>query len=390
MRVLLLALLSLFPSLAADDPPLVAQAFDHFYNLEYDQSLVNFTQVLDQNQRDPNAYNHVAQVILYRAMFRAGALESELVTGNNAFLRRDKVNPTPEETRRFDECITKAIAISNDALKTNANDTAALYSLGVAYGLRSNYNFLVRKAWMDALKDATQARKAHNRVTELNKDLIDARLVQGVHDYVVGSLPFTYKLLGFLAGFHGDRETGIKTLQLVGEKGNRNRFDAQILLSAIYRREHRAAEAIPLVAGLVQRFPRNYLLRFELAQMYADTGNKTAALKTLQFMLDQKRAGAAAYAALAIEKIFFHLGNLEFWYNDYPSAIDNLTKVTLKAADLDLNTGVLAWLRLGQTYDLMGRRPDARAAYQKAIDLAPDSEFARESKKYIGSPYKRT
>ena len=83
----------------------------------------------------------------------------------------------------------------------------------MSHGLRANYNFLVRKAWMDSLKDATAARKAHNRVIEIDPTNTDARLVQGVHDYIIGSLPFHIKILGFIAGFHGDRESGMKALQ---------------------------------------------------------------------------------------------------------------------------------------------------------------------------------
>lgn len=389
MRTLLLAVISVVPMLAEDDPLLV-QGFDHFYNLEYDEALADFSQFLAQNPDDPNRQNHVAQTILYRAMFRAGALESELVTGSNPFLRRDKVNPAPEDQKRFDDAITRSIDLAGAQLKESPNDAQALYSLGVAYGLRANYNFLVRKAWMDSLKDATKARKAHNRLTEIDKSIIDARLVQGVHDYVVGSLPLRYKVLGFLAGFHGDREKGIQTLQLVAEQGNRNKFDAEILLGAIYRRERRAADAIPLVTDLLQRFPRNYLVRFELAQMYADLGDKESAMRVLRQVEDLRQAGAPGYRHLPPEKIYYQVGNLQFWYNDFTGAVDNLRRVTTKAAELDLNTGSLAWLRLGQTYDMMGRRAEAQAAYQNVIELAPQSELARESRRYLGSPYKRS
>lgn len=388
MNRALLVFFAAAASLAAQDSFLAA-GFDHFYNLEYDEALADFSKSLALHPDDPNRQNHVAQTVLYRAMFNAGALESELVTGSNPFLRRDKVNPSPEEQKRFDDAITRSLALCDARLKRNPNDVDALYAQGVAYGLRANYNFLVRKSWMDSLKDATQARKAHNKVTELDPSVVDARLIQGLHDYIVGSLPFTYRLFGFLIGFHGDREQGIKELQLVAEKGNRNKYDAQILLGAVYRREHRAADTIPIIQGLLQRFPRNYLIRFELAQMYADLGQKDAALRTLREVEALKRSGASGYKNLPAEKIYFHIGNLQFWYNDFPDAVDNLRKVTVKAGELDLNTGVLAWMRLGQIYDLMGKRLQAREAYQKAIDLAPQSELARESRRYLGSPYKR-
>ena len=75
----------------------------------------------------------------------------------------------------------------------------------------------VRRGWIHD-EDATAARKAHNRVVEVDPGYTDARLVQGVHDYIIGSLPFHLKILGFIAGFHGDRESGMKALQLVAER----------------------------------------------------------------------------------------------------------------------------------------------------------------------------
>ncbi len=387
MRLLCLAIVSVL-ALGAEDGR-IAKGFDHFYNLEYDQAISDFSVALKDNPSDPNLNNHLAQAILYRAMFHAGALESELVTGNNPFLRRQKVNPSPEDQKRFDDAINQALSLSQAKLAANKNDVQALYSLGVAYGLRANYNFLVRKAWMDSLKDATRARKAHNRVTELNSSVVDARLVQGVHDYVVGSLPFTYKLLGFLVGYRGDKDEGIRLLKVVAAKGNRNKVDAEVLLAAIYRRERRSKEAIPLVEDLLKRFPRNYLLNFELAQMYGDVGDINAALGALRKVEELKRSNAPGYRHLLMEKVLFHEGNLQFWYNDLGPAAENLRRVTAKAGELDLNTGVLAWLRLGQVYDLQGRRADAQAAYRQAINFAPDSDAARESRKYLSSPYKR-
>lgn len=388
MRVLLLAAASVLPLLGAPDAR-TSSAFNHFYNLEYDQAIALFTQLANEEPSDPERHNHLAQAILYKAMFLAGALESELVTGNNSFLRRDKVNPSPEDKRLFDAEIGKALALCGERLKANPDDIPALYMSGVAHGLRANYNFLVRKAWMDALKEATAARKAHNRVTKLNPKFVDARLVQGVHDYVVGSLPFGYKLLGFLAGFRGDRQAGIRTLEEVARNGDLNKADAEVLLAAIYRREKRPNDAIPLVEDLLTRFPRNYLLQFELSRMYADLGNKEAALGALKQIEDRKRGGAPGYQHLSWEKIYYHRGNLHFWYDDLRAAAEDLQKAASKAEDLDLSTGILSWMRLGQTYDLQGRRREAEAAYRNAITMAPDSELARESKKYLNSPYRR-
>jgi tetratricopeptide (TPR) repeat protein len=281
------------------------------------------------------------------------------------------------------------MSLAQERIKINPKDTGALYALGVAHGLRANYNFLVRKAWMDSLRDATAARKLHNQVVELDPDNMDARLVQGVHDYVVGSLPWHWKMLGFIAGFRGDRETGIRTLRLVAEKGKINNYDAQVLLAAIYRRERRPKDALPLLSPLVERFPRNYLFRLETVQMYSDAGDKDSALAALKKAEELKLSGAAGYAGLPMEKIWFYRGNLLFWYREFDAAIEQLRRVTPNASKLDLNTAVMAWLRLGQSLDMKGRRTEAVEAYKHAAAAAPQSEAAKESRDYISSPYRR-
>lgn len=169
-------------------------------------------------------------------MFRAGALETEMVTGGNPFLRRPKMEPTPAEETLFENALNECSRLSQALLAENPDDTNALYAQGVALGLRGTYNYLVKKEWLDSLRDMTAGRKLHNRVYELDPTNIDALMMQGMHDYVVGSLPFAYKVLGFLAGFHGDRQQGIRTVQIVAEKGKYNRVDAEILLGIAARR----------------------------------------------------------------------------------------------------------------------------------------------------------
>lgn len=364
-------------------------AFNHFYNLEYDQAIAELEKSLAKNPNSPELHNHLAQCIQFREMYKVGALESELVSGNNSFLRRPKIDTTPEIEKRFLDEVQKAITLAEARLKTNPNDAAAYYTLGVSYGLRANWNFLVRKAWRDALHDATTARKMHNKVTELDPANYDARLVQGAHDYVVGSLPTFYKMLGFLVGYRGDREKGIQTLQQVAEKGKYNSVDAKVLLCAIYRREQRWPAAAPVLEELIRRFPRNYLFRFEQSQLYSATGQKDKAIATIQRCAELKKSGAPGFADLAAERIYYHIGNIQFWYQDYTQAAENLTKAAAGSATLDLNTGTLAWMRLGQVYDMTNRRALALEAYRKAIAFAPEAEAAKESRRYLSTPYRR-
>ncbi len=272
MRLLLPAAVAFAVRLYAGS--LVDDGFEHFYNLEFDQALADFEQAIAKDPNNPDLHNHSAETVVFAEMYRDGALESELVTGNNSLLRRAKLNPAPETQKHFLAEIQAALSLEQARLHRNPNDAGALYAMGITYGLEANYFFLVQKDWVTALHDSTTARKLHNRVSELEPQNVDARLVQGLHDYVIGSLPAVYKMFGFVIGFHGDKERGIRTVEQVAQHGSLNRIDAEVFLAAIYRREHQNAKALPVVESLIARFPRNYLLRFEQAGMYAALGRR--------------------------------------------------------------------------------------------------------------------
>jgi tetratricopeptide (TPR) repeat protein len=366
-----------------------SKGLEAFYNLDFATALANFRADVKANPTDAAAFNRLAYAVLYYEMFRNGALETQLVTGNNPFLRRSKMEISASDQAEFDGALNKALSLTETALAKNPKDPQALYARGVTLGFRANYNFLVKKAWREALKDATEGRKLHNQVVEMNPQNIDAQLMQGLHDYVIGSLPWTWKALGFLVGFRGNKEEGIKTLDRVARQGAVNKYDAQVLLATIYRRERRAAESIPLLQGLIQRFPKNFLMRLELGQMYSDLGKRNEALASFRSVRELKAANTPGYENLLMEKIFYYEGNLYFWYNEPENAIEELKKAAAKANQLDLNTGIYAWLRLGQSYDLKGNRSEAKKAYDQVIALAPTSEAAKEAREFSNTPYKR-
>jgi tetratricopeptide (TPR) repeat protein len=361
----------------------------HFYNLDFPQALVEFEKEAALAPDDPAAHNQIAQAILYNDMFRNGSLESEMIAGSNAFLKREAVQPNPVDQKKFSGAVAKSISICEARIQRNPKDKEALYAIGVAYGLKANYDFLVRKAWSDALSGTGKARKYHERVTELDPEFADALLVQGVHQYVVGSLPRAVRFFSFFVGVRGDRLKGIEMLRKVEIFGRGNRLDAQVLLAAIYRREKRQTEAIPLLSVLADRFPRNFLFQFELSQMYADLGDKARSLAILDEIEANRIARRHGYERVTKERVAFARGNLLFWYNDLDQALASMKIATAGASQLNLGTGVLAWMRLGQIHDMRNERKDAIAAYQQAMKYAPGSEVAKEAKGYSKSPYRR-
>lgn len=258
----------------------------------------------------------------------------------------------------------------------------------MALALRANWNFLVRKAWRDSLSDATSARKAEDQILAIDPNNPDARLGEGVHEYIIGCLPWTWRTLGFLVGFRGDKVRGLAIVEQVAKYGSRNKADAEILLCAFYRRERNSTKALPLLEDLIRRYPRNYLLRFEQAKMYADIGDRRA-LTTIDEIQRLKEAKVPGIVNTPWAKILFERANIQFWYNDLDQSAANFKKVLALEDELDLNTGVLSYMRIGQILDIQNRHQDAIEFYRKAMAFAPEADAAKESRRYISSVYRR-
>jgi len=388
-----LLLLTALCAAQPDKAAIVAEGFEAFYNLEYEPAIASFEKALALDPADPQLHNYLAEGLLFRELFRNGALESEIVTGNNSFVRRISMEPSPEVEKRFMSEIDRSLKLCTDRLAKTPRDTATMHTMAVALGLRANYGFLVRKTWVASLGDSSKAQKLDREVTAIDPSNYDARLIQGTYDYIVGSLPLYMRALSFVAGYHGDKNRGIATLEEVATKGSESRNDAEIILCALYRREGQPRRAIPRVLAMTQRYPRNYIVRFELGQMYAAAGMRREALDVMAEVARLKQQNAPGFGRIPTEKIAYETGNLQFWFDDLDNAMTNFRRATATSdgmKQLDLNTGALAFMRQGQIYDLRHQHSLAVPVYRLAIGFAPEAEAAKESKRYLASPYRRT
>ena len=56
--------------------PLNEEAFDAFYNLDYDRSIQDFQKIVDRHPDDPFATNHLITALIFTELNRMGALNT--------------------------------------------------------------------------------------------------------------------------------------------------------------------------------------------------------------------------------------------------------------------------------------------------------------------------
>jgi tetratricopeptide (TPR) repeat protein len=252
-----------------------------------------------------------------------------------------------------------------------------MYALGAAHGLRASHAMLVRKAWLDALRGSNEARGLHNRVARLDPSNVDARMMQGVNDYVVATLPRGVRWLASIIGVKGDKQKGLAALAEVAARGRRNREDARILLATVYRHEKMGHEAVRMIERLESDYPRNTL--FGLARVYTllDAGERAGAWRALGEM--EGRVAAA--------KMLYARGYLEMRGGELAAAASTLERAAVAAGREDRLTRMRSLVRLGQIHDLRGERELAKQSYRSVVEAAPGTRCGNESREYLARPY---
>jgi len=255
-----------------------AVGHDHYFNLEYDQAVEAYNHLIAENPQDALAYNHLATALLFKELLRLGMLETSAFKGDNQFLRQEKPQPDPALKEKFEKALLEGRRLAEATLEKSADDKMALYVLSNNYGLQGNYDFMIDKSYFSALRNGGRARKYANQLIKKDPEFVDAYLVAGVHEYVVGSLPWIVKVMAAIGGIRGNKEKGERYVARVAEEGKLSRNEARSLLTILLRRERRPLEAAALFEGLIRDFPRNYVFYLELGAMYEDAGEVEKAL----------------------------------------------------------------------------------------------------------------
>ena len=287
---------------------------DHYFNLEYDQAISAYRELLTQQPDDPTVFNHIASAILFKELLRLGLLESSAFKGDNQFLKRDKPKPDPEARQEFEKALFEGRRLAESILHESPSDVLALYALSESYALQGNQQFMIEKAYFAALRNGNRANKYSKQVRKRDPDFADAYLVAGVHQYVLGSLPWPIKVLAAIGGMRGSKEKGERWVRRVADEGDLAQDQARVLLALLLRREKRPLEAAEIIQGLISDFPRNYVLHLELAAMRRDAGQKQNALAVFRSILAKKRRNEPGYGRMtrrAVEAVQRKIKKLE-------------------------------------------------------------------------------
>lgn len=359
-------------------------AFEHFYNMDYERAAQDFERILGKRPNDPFAVNHLLTCVLLQELYTTGAMNSGEYA-NDSFIGEAHHPADPKVKERIKLLVARALNLEEQALKINPNDADALYSRGVTRAQFALYTALIERAWFSALRNAVGARRDHERVLELNPGYLDAKLVVGTHNYVMGSLPWSVKVAVAMVGLTGSKEKGFQYLREVANGTGENGVDAKVVLSLFLRREHNFDEARGIMHELAVRYPRNYLFLLEEANLLRAAGHPQEAAAAYRRVWQSGREGK--YGNLHFEMASWGLGELLRSQKDYAGAVAAYELVN-EAPDPDSETLQKANLAAGEMYDLLQKRDLAMKKYQTVLAQNGGTPPAEQARKHIREAYR--
>ena len=359
----------------------------HFFNLEYGRALRDFQALAQRQPASASVWNHIAQTLLYKEMYRIGALESQLYGHGNPFLETPPPKASPAALRQILQANQRALQFAQQALSRHPRDAHAHYNDAVAWGLRGTYNFVLRKAYFAALQDALKARHQAALAEKFDPSFVDPRLILGVQQYVAGSLPWTVKILAHFVGYGGSKKKGIADIKAVVEHGENARTDARVLLAVIYRRQGWNQQVLPILSWLEQHYPRNVLFAVELAEATEAAGEHDAARREYHAILARASSNARGYQRAPLDKVWYDLGGINRLYSHWRRALKDYHRAA-RAPGAELRYRQAAVLAAGQMQDLLGNRPAALKDYRQCLALGR-SPAAHAARRYLKRRYRK-
>ena len=366
--------------------PEVREAFQLFYNMDYDEALPRFEKIQREHPNDPMATAYLLDAVEFRELNRLDLLDTTFYANDGFLTGKHTVVEDPKVRDRIRALGDQAVNQANAVLKTNPNDVNALFARGWVRSLEATYAAMVERAFVGGLKQALGARSDCDRVLQLDPNYVDAELVTGVYQYVVGALSHAVQSGSWGRGHSWVEGRGAGVA--AGRRGARGDYagrsqDSDDAVSAarseIRRRRSRSRK------GLAEEYPHDYLFRLEEANLEKDAGDGMVAVETYQGLIEMaKRPGY--YPNAHLELAYFGLGDSLRGQKKFSDAVAAYREGADQATTSpELKRRCL--LEAGKTFDLMREHDKAVQQYEAVLNAGSDTVQGDQARKYIKSAY---
>ena len=261
-------LVAAVPALAVPSKPAtIDDALHSLYDFDFPSAHSTLNSYIASHSGEPLPYAFRGAAYLFWELDRLGVLESEFLTDDDRLVEKARPQPDPTVRKQFLQAIDDARTRAEGVLKSHPDDRDSLFTMCVISAISTDYMALVEKRQIASLSPARRANEYAQRLLRLDPKFYDAYLTAGFSEYMVGSLPFFIRWFVHFDNVSGDKQRGVRNLELVAREGHYLSPLAKVFLGIIDLREKKPQQARELLSELARDYPRNPLYRKELDKL---------------------------------------------------------------------------------------------------------------------------
>lgn len=295
-----------------------------------------------------------------------------------------------QQRKVFEKILNDSISGIKRWMKQHPDDPNAYMGIGALYGLRAMFS-MRNRSWITAYFSGRKAIKNLERSLALDPTYYDAYFGLGVYQYYAGTLPSVIKVLAKIVAIKGDPDEGVKQLNAAREKAMFTADSAKLILIEVQNtrksKYYNPAKSLEFIRELRAKYPKNPLMHYvEVICLYETGDYDGVTAQANQFL--ELIGKDPFYKDIYIARAYTALGTVQMAKGNFEKAREAFEegRTALKGQEPS-RWGVWNELRLGQVYDLLGRREDAQKQYKYVLSFKDKWGFDETAKSLVKKPY---
>ncbi|MCS6808770.1 MAG: tetratricopeptide repeat protein [Bacteroidota bacterium] len=343
----------------------------HIYNLEFDSAATEFQKVMRAYPQHPAGY------------FLDAMVDWWAIVTNSRDKRTDE---------RFLRKIDRIIALCDSILSINEHDIVGLFFKGGIIGFRGRY-YVLRNDWAAAALDGKRAFDLVQKCQQIAPGNRDVMLGTGIYHYFVEAIPERYPIVKPLIAMlpPGDKRIGIAELKLAAQSARYAATEAKVVLLQLqYGMEKNYTEALAIAQQLCADYPKNSMFKAYLGRCYVQLGDYEKMEEIWREILNNCIDHKTGYDNLLAREAMYYIGLALMQRGKYDEALTYFYKCDEFCRKLDEKpSGWMIMLnsRIGNIYDIQGKRELAIKQYQKVLSWEDYYDSHKYARQFLERPY---
>jgi len=354
---------------------LTRKGIDHIYNLQFDDAVAEFNQVISSHPDHPAGHFFLAAVEWWRIM-----IDIENTSRDAGFI----------------DLLDRVIELCDRRLDRNERDVAALFFKGGALGFQGRL-YGNREDWIKAASNGRSALPIVQETYALDPENDDVLFGIGIYNYYAAVIPDMYPFVKPLMLFFpsGDKTKGLAQLQLASAGAKYADTEASyFLLQILYNFEKDYPPALEIAEKLHRRYPNNPLFHRYVGRTLAALGRWDLASGTFGEIQRKVTAGKPGYGPVVERETQYYLGVVDMQSGELDSALARFYRCDELSRSIESGFGPgympMANLKIGMIYDLQGKRELAIRQYEKVLGMKDHQSSHDLARQYRKAPYNRS